>query len=154
MPISPFKANVGVSRISNKLDSTRADFTRSVRANMQEIIQQYTDWVNHMQEASPEVLKEALEPTFAMSQEIVPVRTGDLKESGYLEVRSFRGSAQVEIGYGKGGQPDYAVMVHENPDMHHAAPTQYKFLQQPLEQDIDNVKQRILDGMKSASGTS
>lgn len=153
MATAPFKANIGVSRISGSLDTTHADFTRSVRSSMQNIVKEYVRWIQHMEGNTAEVLQEALDPTMQLSKELVPVDTGDLKESAFLEVSNFRGNPRVDMGYGKGGHPDYAVMVHENPDMYHKAPTQYKFLQKPLEEDFENVKQRVVDGLKKISGT-
>lgn len=148
----PFKANVGLSRISAKTDSTHANFTQSVRQSMAGIIAEYRRWITHIDSQAADVLLEALQPTLDMSQEIVPVATGALKESGYLEKRTVGGLSSVEIGYARGGNPDYAVIVHEDPDIQHKAPTQYKFLQQPLEQDAENVRERVISGLRLISG--
>lgn len=151
MPVG-FKGNVGLSRVSAKTDSTHANFTQSVKSSMAAIISEYKRWAQHMDEQAADVLYDALKPTFELSQELVPVATGVLKESGYLEKRHSQGQASVEIGYARGGNPDYAVIVHEDPDMPHKPPTQNKFLQQPLEQDFENVRARVIQGMKDISG--
>lgn len=150
--VVPFKANVGLSRISSKTDSTQANFTQSVRQSMAGIIAEYRRWIEHMNVQSADVLVEALTPTFELSQELVPVATGALKESGYVEKRTIGGVSSVEIGYARGGNPDYAVIVHEDPDMQHKPPTQFKYLQVPIEQDFDNVKERVIAGLKAISG--
>lgn len=147
-----FRPRVGLASIGKGVDSTHADFTRSVREQMQGVIKEYTRFVEHLDEQGPDILRDALEPTFQMSQDIVPHKTGTLKNSGYLETDHTRGRTVVEMGYARGGNPDYAVIVHEDPDKFHPEPTQYKFLQQPLEQDMDNVQRRIFLGYRRASG--
>ncbi len=146
-----FNANVGLKRLVGPNSSQRG-FTQSIRQSMQEIIKEYKRWILHMEIQTPEVLLDALRPTFEKSQILVPVKSGDLKGSGYLEKSTFRGNPQVEIGYGRGGVPHYAVFVHERTDLHHDGPTQAKFLQQPLEEDFQDIQTRIVQGLKRAAG--
>jgi hypothetical protein len=107
-----------------------------------------------MTSQSGEILYDALKPTFDKSQKYVPVATGDLKASGYLQVQR-QGALRAyvaEIGYGRGGFPSYAIYVHETP-IFHKAPTRWKFLQAALEEDSNEIRRRITDGFKIASGT-
>ena len=68
----------------------------------------------------------------AESKRLVPVDTGVLKGSGYVdEPRTDRGSVSVEIGYG-GPADQYAVYQHENLSLNHPGGGQAKFLEQPL----------------------
>lgn len=165
MTVQRFQARVGAARISPQMraggsvlsqiegtDSSQAQFTEQVRSSMAGIISEFNRWCDWMNDQGAEVLYDALEPTYEKTQERVPVDTGDLKDSGYLEKRTSRGSVQVEIGYGRGGEPPYAVFVHEKTDIKHASPTSAKFLQGPLEEDSDAIQERILQGLKEASG--
>jgi hypothetical protein len=137
---------------SGNMSSTMADNTRAVRAAMQGIIKNYQRYVNHLEGSSAEIIFEAMLPTFEKSKDYCPKDTGALVESGYLEITSFRGVATVEIGYGKGGNPDYAVTVHENLEWRHKAPTRAKWLQVALAEDAADIQDRILSGYRIAGG--
>lgn len=100
----------------------------------------------------PEDLAEALEPTLDLSKEYCPVDTGKLVGSAYLAKESFRGGARVEIGYARNGDPDYAVIVHEQVHVGHAPPTSAKFLQRAIDEDYYNILQRVTDRVKARSG--
>ena len=150
--VTRFKGVVGHARIGKTVGPTEAGFTRSVRQQIDAVINRYKDFVDHLILESPEILLGALQPTFDLSQVYVPVQEGILKDSGYLEMATSRARTQVEIGYARGGQPDYAVYVHEHPEMLHTAPTRYKFLEAALEEDFDNVQARIIEGYKVTSG--
>ncbi len=68
----------------------------------------------------------------AFSQLIVPVDTGALKGSGFVELPKVRGGEiLVTVGYGGPAAP-YAWDVHENLDMKHDAGEEPKFLEQGL----------------------
>lgn len=98
---------------------------------------------------SAEVVRDALEPTFKKARDVyTPKRTGALRASGFLEVVQFRGNARVDIGFGRGGNPAYAAMVHENIDVFHAAPTRSKFLQAAVMEDLGAIEQRLGRGYK------
>lgn len=88
-------------------------------------------------------MMEALEPTFQITQDWCPTATGKLKSSGYLAVAEFRGEPRVEIGYGKGGVPEYAPLVHERVEVHHKAPTRAKWLEQGVLADTNGIMHRI-----------
>jgi hypothetical protein len=63
---------------------------------------------------------------------ITPVDTAALVNSGHVQAPDFNGDqVAVTMGFG-GAASDYAVKVHEDPDMTHKPPTQYKFLEKPL----------------------
>ena len=149
--IKPFRAKVGLggSFGSGPLSSS-AQFTQQVNAQFDAILDNYKGFVESVVSQGAEVVMAALQPTFDESQEIVPVKTGALKESGYLESVG----SQVEIGYGRGGDPEYAPIVHEDLEAHHAPPTQAKFLQQPLEQNEAQIQNDIATGFGIAAGLS
>ena len=130
---TPFRAKVG-GRVRGG-DATR---------QMAGVVNNYRRLVRHIEETTPEILLEALEPTFKKSKEYCPKDTGALVESGYLEVRELRKKPTVEIGYGFGGNPSYTVAVHENLEWRHKSPTRAKWLQAALEEDANAIRGRII----------
>lgn len=151
MTIQTFRPRVGASRYSSAV-SSRKDFGHAIKDQLQAVIDNYIGWVKSIDGQMAEILLEALEPTFQWSQEIVPVHTGALKDSGYLETGTFRGHTTVDMGYAKGGTPPYAVYVHEALTYFHEPPTQAKFLQAPIEWDANNIQLRVQQGIATAAG--
>lgn len=143
-----FNAVVGRKRIAPSLNAYTRSAQLNVRAQMSSVINNYRKFISQVEEAMPDVLYEALQPTYELSQEYVPYDTGALADSGYLEITNFRGKPRVEIGYGLGGVPPYAVRVHETMEFRHEAPTRAKWLQVALEEDAPNVQKRIVDALK------
>lgn len=143
------RGRVGRQRLSKSVNPIEQKYTRQIRKQMEEIERNLSKFINDLSSVTPKVLDDALRPTFEKSQELVPVRTGSLKESGFLVVERSGTEIKAEMGYAKGGEPDYAVFVHERTDLNHAHPTQAKFLQTPLEQDADAIPERILASYKS-----
>jgi len=142
-PFRPVKVNFGGAWDGSDLAKQMAALT-----------EQFKSWTLHMTEASGEILRDSLAPTFRKSQEYCPIRTGELRRSGYLEVRKLgvlRGY-QAEIGYGRGGLPPYAVLVHEMP-VYHRPPTRWKWLQAAIQEDAAEIQARIVSGYREASGT-
>lgn len=107
------------------------------------------------QDILPGVMKEALEPTLALSNYYAPIDTGEMRGSSYVEVRNRggrTGGPTAEIGYGKGGAAPYTVFVHENPNFFHEPPTQYKFLQRAMDEDLAGIIGRIGSLTKTRMG--
>lgn len=140
-PSTTFRTRVGAI---NKGDTN---------AQMRAIQQRFQDIVRNYVEVTPDALLYALEPTFALSQQFVPVDTGDLRASGYLEVIGRGRRPIVQIGYGKAGRPPYAVIVHENLEAHHAAPTRAKFLEEALNRTESLIPQRIAEFLRGVLGS-
>jgi hypothetical protein len=88
------------------------------------------------------VVEEEANALLAESQEIVPVDTGFLRDSGYVEITRDGDEVTARIGYAA----PYALTVHEHTDAHHDT-GQAKFLEAPLlqrrSQFVGNVKQRV-----------
>lgn len=118
------------------------------------IMEAFQEFCDDLEEVVlPSVMVAALEPTLQLSQVYVPVDTGELKESGYLEeVRRGKGSARAEIGYGKNGQAPYALYVHEMTDIPHKAPTSAKYLERAIDEDYFAILNRIVKGVKESTG--
>lgn len=97
-----------------------------------------------------ESMEEVSLVVFAQSQVLVPVDTGALKGSGHVDPPDVNpGSIYINIGYG-GVAADYALRVHEDMAMNHAAPTQAKFLEQPMGQALDALNSRVMGRMEAA----
>lgn len=93
-----------------------------------------------------------VQPIFDRSQEYVPVRTGELKRSGKIEiVTGSRGQKTVEISYGD-PEPFYAIYQHEIPFRHDRPPNpplaRWKYLESAVNELKDDVVDRILDYME------
>lgn len=152
--ITRFRSVVGRKQIAASVNKTTADYTRSARADMAGVMKNYQAFCKHMQNCTPEVLLDALKPAFELSQEYVPKKTGALAASGYLHIIAFRGIPTVEIGYGLGGEPDYAAAVHENMEWRHQEPTQAKYLERALDETYDEMWQTVVDELGFAGGFS
>lgn len=103
---------------------------------------------------------------FNRSQYLVPVDTGALRSSGRVEAPVMEGfQVVVSIKYGGAAAP-YALWVHEvpppgesvsgGPSAYHLPPTQWKYLEEPLMETIDDFKiefrqtvQRLVDGISA-----
>lgn len=86
----------------------------------------------------------------AFSQKIVPVDTGALKSSGFVEEPRVRGGViECRVGYG-GPAAGYALDVHENLEMKHDSGEEPKFLEKGLlsreKAMIENLNQ-VLQGL-------
>lgn len=147
----PVKINIGARNIRVSAIGPNAAMGRTIAQGFTEIAKDFQAFVSKLEGFLPEDMLAALQPTFEKSQELCPVDTGALKASGYLEAEVFRGGVRAEIGYGRDGIPDYAVAVHELPAQHEY-PTQYKFLQAPLEEDYFNILQRVTDRVRTRLG--
>lgn len=87
---------------------------------------------------------------FNRSQYLVPVDTGALRSSGRVEAPVLEGfQVVVSIKYGGAAAP-YALWVHEVPppeesvagerSAYHLPPTQWKYLEEPLMETIEDFK--------------
>lgn len=74
----------------------------------------------------------AAEFLLAKSQELVPVDTGELKESGHVEVQGKTAAVVYDA--------PHALWVHERLDQHHEPPTQAKFLEQPAKEYVGEMR--------------
>src|SRR5262245_48843185 len=144
MTITRFRAQVGpVRTVKNSGDARKA---------MDLTVRYYRRFIKHMEVQSPEVLLEALEPAYDLSQTYCPVDTGAMKDSGYLQITQRGQYPTVEIGYGKGGVPPYTEAVHENMEWRHKNPTRSKWLQTALAEEASDIQDRIVRGYKKDGG--
>lgn len=118
-------------------------YVAAVRQAMNEVTTKVESIINQFENATPEILIAALQPTYDKSQIYCPIKTGVLRDSGYLEVVTRGKKPRVELGYAKAGNPDYAIYVHEMIGIPHEPPTQAKFLQKAVEEDMSVLFYRI-----------
>jgi len=140
-----FRGAVGLGRIPAGTRASQARFTRLTRQRMAEINKRLDKVVSRYEELSEPALRYGLVTIYNRSQELVPVDTGKLKESGWISVSSRKSDGAIRgvVSYGRMGKPFYAVYVHERLDLYHKPPTQAKFLQRALEERINRVAVRI-----------
>lgn len=120
--------------------------------SMEEILGNLREFISFLDGVTPDILIEAVEPTFGKALDYCPVEHGDLRASGYLESRAYRGGAEVEVGFGRGGKPDYAIYVHEIPASHEA-PTRDKFLESAFDEDYFSIIGALPRLIREAAGT-
>lgn len=147
-----FNASVGRQRITDLTPGSEAAYVQSIRSQMRDIIKNYEHLIAELGGQSADILYDALEPTFELSQRYVPVDTGELKASGFLEIDKASKFPRVVIGYAKNGNPNYAAYVHEMLNLAHKAPTRAKFLLTALEEDAPGIQRRIVKGYKTVLG--
>lgn len=130
----PIKISVGQHYV--KMDGTSlASFSKQLNDAFMGVAKDYGEFARQLEGALPGDLVTALEPTLAKAKYYCPKDTHELAESGYVEVRAFRGAVRAEIGFARGGKPEYAVFVHEMTNYKHEAPTSAKFLQRAIDED-------------------
>src|SRR5688572_19369077 len=120
------KLRMGLERVSKQQYAGHRDQVAHVNRQLKELELDILDIFKQLEDESPEIMIDVLEPTFIKSQTYTPYDKGPLVNSGYLEENSFRGQPRVEMGYGKGGYPHYAALQHENMGFYHKPPTRAK----------------------------
>lgn len=88
---------------------------------------------------------------FPKTQEKVPVETGALKSTGRVEDGSTPGEHVIWYGdsaVNNDALVDYAAAVHEIGHARHDPPTQYKFVQEPLEESVPDLQKKAGDALE------
>jgi hypothetical protein len=117
--------------------SYRKESMLSAKGGMAEIIRRYESLIKRLEGVTPTVLHNALLPVFRKSQIYVPKKTGALMASGRMNVYPGpKGQAEGEIVYGD-AKAWYAALVHEFVWLNHPSPTQAKYLQRAMEEELD-----------------
>lgn len=150
--VRTFRPHMGSRQARASYGASNQALTADFRAGMAAVLQNYSDFVEHMEGVTPEVLRQAISPTMDKAVRYCPKDSGALANSKFLEVESRRGQHVVAIGFGRGGQPGYAVYVHELPYAHDA-PTRSKFLQAAVDEDYAAYEGRVGRLLKMAAGT-
>jgi hypothetical protein len=150
----PLNITMGRQRIGGSVayGGSQSALRDQFNASMGNVLHNLGVFIRHMHDVGPEILEEALRPTFGKSQVYCPVQDGNLRASGYVESKRTSEGAEAEIGYGRGGLPGYAIYVHELPAAHEE-PTRDKFLQAALDEDYFAIINRIPLLVREAAGT-
>lgn len=142
---------MGMSRMRVPQFASEPRFLRDVQKMVKTLEDEFEYIFDQFEDVTPDIVYDALKPTFDKSQVYVPHLTGQLKDSGYLEVTQRGKHPYVEIGYGKGGKPRYAPVVHELPTFHEH-PTRSKFLEAAVNEDLFDVYDRVAEGYRRFMG--
>ena len=143
---------LGLERVSKAVYASEPDFVRQMNAQVKALRDDLDYILQQFEGITPEITKEALQPTFEKSQKYVPKDTMELHDSGYLEIVSFRGNPKLEMGYAKGGSPRYAAYVHEMTENKHESPTRAKFLESAINEDMFTIIDRVAAGYQRFMG--
>lgn len=125
---------------------------RNTKAQAAQVISNLQEVIRSVDGATPEAIEAGLRLIFNKSQEYVPVLSGELKESGYVEVVPGFFRHKGEVGYARNGRPDYAIIVHELVENQHEAPTSAKYLQKAVEEELDKVAAVMVKVIQRQSG--
>lgn len=143
------RTSIGYRRIPSQTRASNAAATRSLREQFRQVEKNLKALIASIEDATVPAVRAGLKPIFKRSQELVPVDTGALKQSGFLVVQRTKGKIQAEIGYARANKPNYAVFVHENLNMRHKAPTQAKFLERAIDEEFPKVHGIIVSYLRS-----
>lgn len=146
------RLKMGKTNVRIPAYASESDYVRQANQAMKSIMEDLQYIINETENTTPEIMKQALEPTLELSAKYCPKDTHALVNSRFMEVTSFRGKPTVELGYAKGGVPNYAAYVHEMVQIPHEAPTQAKFLERAVNEDIGNIIDRVVDGYQQLLG--
>ena len=123
-----------------------------LRNQMEALERNIAQAILEIEDAVPDALQHGVQEVFDLSQTYVPVKTGELKASGFILARKTRRGASAVVGYAAASRPSYALPVHEIMEAYHEPPTQAKFLQAALEQAGDGIEDRIVEYMRGLTG--
>lgn len=140
---TPIQLSVGRQRRTAIVSPSEAYYIPHIKSQMNSIIKNLTTVINHIEGVTPKAIVYGLEPAFKESQRLVPVDTGKLKRSGFIETKRTANGTVAAMGYGRYGRPTYAGFVHERLDVRHAPPTQAKFLEVAVMQHVDTFRRRV-----------
>ena len=144
----PLRFNVGLRRLSAKQAPYIITTTRDARTAFKALENKMRAFNQMALQASEGAVNAALTPIYERSQELVPVKTGALKESGFVDVQTTRKGVVGEVGYSPRGDPFYGVLVHELVELAHADPTSAKFLQRAIEELSDKIGRTLQDYLR------
>ena len=148
----PLGFSVGRVRVTVAASPSEAGYIQSIRKQMDAIGQNLKKVTDRIQNITPEALIFGVQPIFDRSQELVPVDTGTLKSSGFIETRETSQGVGVFVGYGRFGKPHYAGFVHERLDIRHAKGKQAKFLEAAVNEKIGDFTRRVALYIKRETG--
>lgn len=141
MAISNFRADFAPRLPGGVKANSRAAFrkssTQNARQDMAEIIRRYETLIRHLENITPQILFNAVQPVRNRAAVYVPKKTGALAASERIQFGvSEGGKPMVSLTYGD-ESAWYAAIVHEMVGLNHESPTRAKYLQAALEEEMD-----------------
>ena len=146
------RLSVGQIKGTPRGSASHQRFAKSVQAQMAKVTENLNKVIRSIEATSPLALRYAVKPIYDESQNLVPVDTGKLKASGFIEVRKNTRGVTAVIGYARGNNPHYAAFVHERLDLYHEPPTQAKFLEEAANRHMGKIPARYADYVKRHVG--
>jgi hypothetical protein len=122
----------------------------SIEINSDALTKVLADATTDMRGRLAAALFEEGEEIMARSKsEFVPVETGVLRASGYVEAPVIEGEdISVTLGFG-GAASAYALKQHEDTTLHHPNGGQAKYLEQPLLEAAATLAEHLADKIRS-----
>lgn len=109
----------------------------------------FVDMSRDVQKAYASAVNMEAELVMTESQNQVPVDTGNLKNSRFIEAQVEHDGVHVELGY----RAEYAMVVHElPPERVSHVNGKWKFLEDPLKAAIPGFASRVMKRVKKALG--
>jgi len=103
----------------------------------------FTEPTNGITKGIKKGINEVMQEVFDESQELVPVDTGALRDSGiFITAQESVDGITASVSYGD-EIVDYAMEVHEDLETFHEPPGQAKFLEIPMTNHQDELLQAI-----------
>lgn len=87
---------------------------------------------------------------FAVSLPLVPVDEGILRSTGRVKSIGTRDEPAFEIRYGGGPSTSYTIRQHEDLTLMHTSPQQAKFLEQPFNERVPGLVNRVAKRVEAA----
>lgn len=132
--------------------TSEPDFVSRVQEAMKQISLNLASVLRQVVGATPEIILEALEPTFEKSKYYVPKKTEALLRSAFMRVEGTPAGVKVVMGYAAEGDPYYAIYVHEQVGYFHPLPTRAKFLTRAFDEDMEQIRERLVAGYRRLTG--
>lgn len=144
---SKLKVGLGLKSVRKPRWPSEPGYVAMMNEQVNVLVREIQSIFDQIGEVSEEIMIDALTPTFQVARDVYcPMDTGDLRNSGYLEGTGTAKAPRVEIGFARGGEPRYAVYVHEMVGQYHKPPTQAKFLQRAVLEDLGGIFERVQRG--------
>jgi hypothetical protein len=151
--MATFNLVVGKIRTTAPKYPSEAGYVSSINAQLKDLKAIIQSIFDQFENATPDIMLAAVQPTFEKSKVYCPKKTGALVSSGYTAITATGRTPRVEVGYAKGGSPFYAVFVHEMTGIFHNPPTRSKWLQAAMMEDTGVIRDRLVDGYRAFSNS-
>ena len=148
-----YKLVVGKIRSVRPMYPSEPGYVAQINAQLNDLKRSLNSIVQQFEDVTPQIMYDAVLPTKDLADIYCPKDTGALVESGDVEIISRGKQPWVEVGYAKGGNPFYAVYVHEVVGYRHEPPTRSKWLQAALFEDMGNIQGRLAASFGSFMGS-